>query len=115
MEVTRSMEKQRFVVRRTAHVNGDRTLCFTISEYFSEVNTAQPVKGDVEPFEVRRRCFFVPLVTMDESLIYKYHPENKEMSKKKKHNDSSPLQKTKVQKSLGKFMLRFFRAVVESS
>ena len=59
--------------------------------------------------------FFGRLVTMDESWIYLYDPETKEMSKEWKHTTSPLSQTANVQKSAGKVMLTIFGTVVESS
>ncbi|XP_076029840.1 protein GVQW3-like [Oratosquilla oratoria] len=59
--------------------------------------------------------FFVRLATMDESWIYLYYPETKEISKEWKHATSLPPNKAKVQKSAGKVILSVFGTVVESS
>lgn len=72
--------------------------------------------------EERRRCsaellamcsadenaFFDRLVTMDESWVYHFDPETKEMSKQWKHTFSPPPKKAKVRQSAGKVMLSVF-------
>lgn len=52
--------------------------------------------------------FFDRLVTMDESWVYHFDPETKEMSKQWKHTSSPPPKKAKVQQSAGKVMLSVF-------
>ncbi|XP_023710572.1 histone-lysine N-methyltransferase SETMAR-like [Cryptotermes secundus] len=52
--------------------------------------------------------FFDCLITMDESWVYHYDPETKEMSKQWKHVDSPPPKKAKSQPSTGKVMLSVF-------
>lgn len=72
--------------------------------------------------EERRRCcsellalcdedengFFQRLVTMDESWVYNFDPETKEMSKQWKHPFSPPPKKAKVKQSAAKVMLSVF-------
>lgn len=53
-------------------------------------------------------AFFDRLVTMDESWVYHFDPETKEMSKQWKHHSSPPPKKAKVRQSAGKVMLSVF-------
>lgn len=52
--------------------------------------------------------FFERLVTMDETWVYHFDPETKEMSKQWKHTSSPPPKKAKVTPSAAKVMLSVF-------
>jgi len=74
----------------------------------SKTSTVPVVWANLEFFRLDPNYFLSRLVSMDETWLYRYDPETKQLSMEWRHSGSPRYKKFQVQKSAGKFSPRFF-------